>query len=153
VHIKLGVYWIRTAQSTEIKLSWNKWKAEPCIGPAQTPSAGIGTVPEYWTEQNVPKHAEGQYLLQSEGFYVFFCSNWFLMPIGSEAVRWHSLETCRADLIKFAPSFTLQVVTVCAELSYYTWMPTFHRCFPHCVCALCGLAWEILMHCATFMMC
>jgi hypothetical protein len=24
-------------------------------GPAQTPSAGIGTVPEYWTEQNVPK--------------------------------------------------------------------------------------------------
>jgi hypothetical protein len=44
-------------------------------GSAQTLSADIGTVPEYWIEQNGPKGAEGQYLLPSEEFYVFFCSD------------------------------------------------------------------------------
>jgi hypothetical protein len=43
-----------TAQSAEIKLNGNKWKAAHCIGSAQTPSAGIGTVPDL-TEQTVPK--------------------------------------------------------------------------------------------------
>jgi hypothetical protein len=38
-------------------------------GSAQTLSADIGTVPEYWIEQNGPKGAEGQYLLPSEEFW------------------------------------------------------------------------------------
>jgi hypothetical protein len=40
-----------------------------------------------------------------------FCSNWFLMPIGSEAVRGRSpdpsrAEPCRADPIQCMPSLT-----------------------------------------------
>jgi hypothetical protein len=40
-----------------------------------------------------------------------FCSNWFLMPIGSEAVRGRSpdpsqAQLCQADPIQCAPSFT-----------------------------------------------
>jgi hypothetical protein len=61
-------------------------------GSAQTPSAGIGTVPEYRTEQNIPKVRS---VLPSEGFYVFFCSYWFLMPIGSEAVIRAGLNRAR----------------------------------------------------------
>jgi hypothetical protein len=57
-----------------------------------------------------PKRAEGQYLLRSEGFYVFFCSDWFLMPVRSETVRGRSpdpsrADPCRADLIQCTRSF------------------------------------------------
>jgi hypothetical protein len=67
------------------------------------------------------KHAEGQYLLPSEGFCVFFCGNWFLMLIGSEAVRGHSrdpsrTEPCWADPIQCMPSFTVKVL---GEIIYY----------------------------------
>jgi hypothetical protein len=106
---------IGTARRGTVRTGKTQWKqtegrALHRLGSAQTPSAGIGTVPEYWTEQNVPKCAEGQYLLPNEGFYVFFGSNWFLMPIGSEAVRGRSpdpsrAEPCRADPIQCAPSF------------------------------------------------
>jgi hypothetical protein len=44
------------------------------------------------------KHAEGQYLLPSEGFCMFFCSNWFLMLIGSEAVRGRSCDPSWTEL-------------------------------------------------------
>jgi hypothetical protein len=46
VGLKLGAHWIGSAQSSEMKLNGNKWKATHCISPAQTPSAGIRTVPE-----------------------------------------------------------------------------------------------------------
>jgi hypothetical protein len=58
------------------KTQWKKLegRAQHRPGSAQTPSEGIGTVPEYWTEQNLSKRAEGQYLLQSQEFNVFFSS-------------------------------------------------------------------------------
>jgi hypothetical protein len=49
---------------------------------------------------------------QAKGFYVFLRNNWFLMPIGSEAVSGRSpdpsrAEPCRADPNQCAPSLTV----------------------------------------------
>jgi hypothetical protein len=70
-------------------------------GSVQIPSARIGTVPEYWTEQNFPKIRsvrKANTCFQAKGFICFFCTNCFLLPIGSEAVRGHSPDPSRAEL-------------------------------------------------------
>jgi hypothetical protein len=62
-----------------------------------------------------PKRAEGQYLLPSEEIHVSFCSNWFLMLIGSEVASGCSpdpsrAEPCRADLIRYSPRPALMLI-------------------------------------------
>jgi hypothetical protein len=55
-----GSYRIGTARHGTVRRGKTKWKqmegrALHRPGSAQTPRAGIGTVPEYWTQQNIPK--------------------------------------------------------------------------------------------------
>jgi hypothetical protein len=116
---RIGSARLGTAQSTEIKLSGNKWKPAHCIGtvrhrPLRQVSEQFGILDRTKRSEGA-KRAEGQYLLPSEGCYVFFCSNWFLMPIGSEAVRGRSpypsrAEPCRADPIQCAPSYKRNIL-------------------------------------------
>jgi hypothetical protein len=126
-HICIVLSWTRTASDRIVtardgtvrrdKTQWKQTEGRALRRPgsAQIPSVRIGTVPEYRTEQNVPKFRsvrKTNTCFQAKGFYVFLCNNWFLMPIGSEAVRGRSpdpsrVEPCRADPIQCAPSLTV----------------------------------------------
>jgi hypothetical protein len=117
VTIKLGAHWIGTARHRPLRLGSARNGTDP-FGTARNGTDPFGTyrnssgILDRAKRSEGPNRAEGQYLLPSEGFYVYFCSNWFLTPIGSEAVRGRSpdpsrAEPCRADPIQCAPSLTL----------------------------------------------
>jgi hypothetical protein len=93
-----------------------KWKAAHCVGPARhRPLRHVSEQLRNTGHSKTFRRSEAcGRLLPSEGFCVFFCSNWFLTLIGSEAVRGRSPdpsrpEPCRADPIQCAPSLTTHV--------------------------------------------
>jgi hypothetical protein len=102
-----------SARHAVIKLNGNKWKVAHCFDSARHRPFGTyrnssGKVDRAKRSEG-PKRAEGQYNASKRRVLCVFCSNWFLMPIVSEAVRGRSLDPswvipCRAEPIQCAPS-------------------------------------------------
>jgi hypothetical protein len=93
--LKLGAHWIGSARLGTIRRGKTQWKQmEGCPlhrpGSAQTPSAHIGTVPEYRTEQNVPKVRsvrKANNCFEAKSFMCFFCSNTIFIIVSWKQVK------------------------------------------------------------------